>query len=91
MAPEAFAYYVPSLLVGTILDPDFRDMAFDGILPHNQRRAPRGEWWTRFAATFTDPQRAAVRAFLTFEKRAVGFTFDLVDEELVGIAENLWA
>ena len=90
LVPKALAYYVPSFLIGAILEPDFRDLAFGAILPNNQWRRPRGEWWMSFAAAFTDPQRVAIRTFLAYERKADGFTFDLVDEELVSAAENLW-
>lgn len=91
MAPKAFAYYVPSLLVGALSEPDLRDMAFEAVLPDNRWRRPQGEWWMSFATTFTVPQRAAVRAFLAYERKADGFTFSLVDEEQVSAAEGVWA
>jgi hypothetical protein len=91
VVPKTFAYYVPSLLVGVISEPDFRDLALEAILPDNRWRSPRGEWWTSFAATFTNPQRQAIRAFLAFQREAAAFTFDLADEDLVSAAEKVWA
>ena len=91
MIPETFAYYVPSFLVGAISEPGFRDLAYEAILPHNRYRVPRGEWWARFESAFTGPQRTALRAFLAFQRKAASFTFDMVDEELVGTAEKIWA
>ena len=91
MLPRTFAYYVPSFLVGAISEPDFRDWAFEAVLPSNRQRLPRGAWWPSFVAAFGEPQRAAIRAFLLHERNALGKAFDLVDEELVGAAETVWA
>jgi len=45
LIPATFAYYLPSLLTGSILDPAFRDWAFEAILPANRQRKPKGDWW----------------------------------------------
>jgi hypothetical protein len=90
VVPKTFAYYVPSFLVGVVSEPEFRDLAFEAILPNNREHRPRGEWWMSFAAAFTDPQRAAMKAFLVFQREAAR-TFDMVDEELASAAENIWA
>jgi hypothetical protein len=91
MLPRTFAYYVPAFLVGAISEADFRDWALEAILPSNRWRRPRGAWWTSFVAAISDPQRAAIRAFLVYERTALSEAFDMVDEELIGAAETVWA
>jgi hypothetical protein len=91
IAPQTFAFYVPSFLVGGIAEPEFRDLALEAILPNNRWRVPRGEWWASFAAAFTDPQRKAIKSFLAFQRKATNLDFNSTDEELVSAAENVWA
>jgi hypothetical protein len=90
VVPKTFAYYVPSFLVGVISQPEFRHLALEAILPSNREHRPRGEWWSSFAAAFTNPQRAAMKAFLASQKEAA-CTSDMVDKQLVVAAENVWA
>jgi len=90
LVPKTFAYYVPSFLVGVLREPEFRYLALEAIIPFNRQHRPRGEWWLSFADAFSDPQRAALKAFLVCQKEAAS-TFDMVDEELVGVAERIWS
>ena len=89
VVPQAFAYYVPSFLVGAMSEPDFLDWALEAVIPDNQLHTPRGEWWFSFADAFSDQQRAALKAFLTIQRGSA--SLDIVAEELVGIAEKIWS
>jgi hypothetical protein len=91
LAPQTFAYYVPSFLAGAIAQPAFRDLALEAILPNNRRQSPRGEWWASFAVAFSVPQRKAIKAFIAFQKTTAVKSADAVDEALVGAAEVVWA
>jgi hypothetical protein len=87
--PATFAYYVPSFLVGAISEPAFRDWAFEAVLPSNQQRKPKGEWWSEYIEAFSDQQRIAIKSFLVYHRR-VKPLIDPVEEELLSTAEVLW-
>ena len=89
LAPAAFAYYTPSFLVGVVPQPEFMDLALEAILPSNRQRKPRGEWWSMYADSFTPPQRAALQAFLAYQREA-SHLLDVMDEELIRTAEAIW-
>lgn len=63
--PLSFSYYLPSLLVSSIEDGDF-DYSIDALLPSNQRREPRGDWWRKFSESLNSMQRRAIRQFLRY-------------------------
>jgi hypothetical protein len=89
LAPQAFAYYAPSFLIGASSESEFLYLALEAILPSNQDHKPRGDWWFSFSAAFTSAQRAAVQAFLAAQ-RDTGRSLDMVDEELISSAERVW-
>lgn len=64
--PAAFLYYLPSLFLGVLQDPRYMDFALDCMVPFNQKRVRRGEWWEIFEASITDAQRKAGFAFLQY-------------------------
>ena len=62
--PNAFRYYLPSLLVGVLRDIAYVDWALEAILPANRKRRPKGKWWQEFSEGISVKQRAAICAFL---------------------------
>ena len=90
MPPMTFAYYVPSFLVGVLSEPEWLYWALEAIIPFNKEHKPRGEWWFSFAEAFTGPQRAALHAFLAYQRDATT-PLSLQDEELIRAAETIWA
>lgn len=69
LTPRAFFYYLPSILIASLEGPDYLDWGVRALLPHNQRRQPRGEWWSEFFSLFSEAQRQLVRDYL---REAVG-------------------
>jgi hypothetical protein len=90
MQPAVFAYYVPSYLMLSISDQSWLDWALEAIVPFNKDHTPRGQWWFSFADALAGPQRAALRAFLEYQRDAVA-PLSLVHEELITVAETVWA
>lgn len=86
--PGTFAYYVPSVLIDTVSEPTFVDLALEAIVPFNRQHSPRGDWWFSFAAAFDDPQRQAIRDFLAALRQA---PLGGGDEKLVSVADAIWA
>ncbi len=89
--PNAFAYYVPSILIATLPEPAFFDLALEAILPSNQQRHPRGDWWLSFGEAFSEPQRQAIRGFAVELRTSRSETFDLTARELISAVETIWA
>jgi Family of unknown function (DUF6714) len=65
MTDRALAYFLPSLMIGGIAADD-TEYALDLLLPDNQRWEPGGPRWDAFIGVFDNPQRDAIRSFLTF-------------------------
>jgi len=90
MTPTSFAYYAPSLLLAAISEPAFLDWALEAILPPNQQRVPKGDWWLGYVEAFTDRQRLAIRSYLAHQRHTLSSS-DVVGEELLNVADRLWA
>jgi len=88
MRPDSFAYYLVSILHGSLATDGAFALALDAMLPSNQRHVPKGAWWTAFSGTFTVAQRTAISAYLQF----VGAQADADDEigNLVNAAQLLY-
>lgn len=86
--PGTFAYYLPSILIGTLLEPTFVDLALEAIVPNNQQHRPRGDWWFSFTEAFDNHQRRAIRDFLAALREG---PLEIRDEELLSVAETIWA
>jgi hypothetical protein len=90
MLPYVFAYYVPSFLVGALVEPEWLCWALEAVIPFNKYHEPRGEWWFSFVKALTDPQRGALQSFLIHQRHHFG-SLDIIDEELLSVAEAIWA
>ena len=64
VTPNAFQYFVPSLLLGSIREPEFLNYGLEAILPNNQKRIEKGDWWFDFRARFSNGQVRVVQEFL---------------------------
>jgi hypothetical protein len=62
--PNAFRYYLPSLLVGALQETGYLDWALESILPAGRKRHTTGKWWTDFWRGFSEQQREAICAYL---------------------------
>lgn len=89
MAPEAFKYYVPSLLVSVTDTQDYLDWGVRGLLPHNKDRRPRNGDWESFRCLFSRAQECCVRKFLEEARRNPNASSEV--RSLVEIAlHGLW-
>jgi hypothetical protein len=62
--PDAFRYYLPSLLAGVLQDIGYLDWALEALLPSGQKgRTDRPEW-VSFWQSFSEQQRNAVHSWL---------------------------
>ena len=62
--PQAFHYYVPSILIASLQNPNYLDWGLDSVLPKNKHHVPRGDWWKEYRSCFTSEQENVVREFL---------------------------
>jgi hypothetical protein len=80
--PDAFRYYLPSLLVGVLADIGYVDWAVECLLPAgSQRRTDRKEW-TEFRDGLSEKQRDAIRAYLTGVRSMLGNPVNPADQHL---------
>ena len=90
LEPEAFLYYVPSLLIGVYQCPEYLNFAVEGIIPDNQARRPRGEWWMEFSLNVSEAQKMAFAAFL-MDIRPLYPEAESAIRADVEVAEGLWS
>jgi len=89
--PDAFRYYVPSLLVGALQDSGYLDWALECLLPAGrQRRIGRLEW-AQFHDGFSAAQRHAIRVYLEGLRSMLKESADPVVRHLIGEAEAVWS
>jgi hypothetical protein len=62
--PNAFRYYLPSLLIGGLSDLGYIDWPLESLLPTGRKRRITGKWWQEFWTGFSDEQKDVVRAYL---------------------------
>jgi hypothetical protein len=65
MTPESFFYYLPSILIHAFLHADYNDWGVRALLPHNQDRIEKGDWWKRFVQLFSREQKVLVCGYLS--------------------------
>jgi hypothetical protein len=91
LEPRTFLYYLPSLLVGSLPDPEFIDWALEAMLPNNQNRIPRGKWWNEFAHAVSLNQRKALSAYASHIRLTIWDRIGLANQALVDAAEIVWS
>ena len=77
LKPQAFHYYLPSLLTGVMDNPDYFDWGVSALLPNNKNHERKGVWWIEYESLFNAPQRRAMMIF-----------FDYIEEESDGLNES---
>ena len=90
LEPAAFAYYLPSVLVGVFSDLGYREFAINAVLPFNQDRRPRDAWWFAFVASLSPAQRTAIARFPAAAREALGATLDEWTEMELSTVQALW-
>jgi hypothetical protein len=88
--PDAFRYYLPSLLIGALHEHEYLDWALECLLPAGRKRRTTGKWWTDFSAGFSEQQREVVRAYLKGVRSMLGDSIDPVNQQLLEEAEVVW-
>lgn len=63
MLPEAFHYYLPSILCASLNNKNYIERGLESILPNNQRRKPKSDWWKKYISCFNAEQKKMVRAY----------------------------
>jgi hypothetical protein len=66
MTPDSFRYYIPSLMIACLTNNLAFEMAIDSLLPSNQKRIPKGEWWENFQSGFNPDQIETIKSLLNF-------------------------
>jgi len=64
MSPRAFHYYLPSLLLGVLEEGSYIDWGLKAVLPQNQSREPRSDWWKDYVACFNLKQRRFIQEYI---------------------------
>ncbi|MBV9978468.1 DUF6714 family protein [Bradyrhizobium sp.] len=88
--PNAFRYFLPSLLVSGLGQPEYIDWALEAILPPGRNRRTTGNWWKEFSEGFSVEQRETVCSFLKFTRAQLWDSLDLADQQRIRDAEFVW-
>lgn len=62
--PKSFHYYVPSILLLSLSSDNYIDWGLKAIVPDNQSRSPKGEWWLEYFACFSDDKKKFVQEYV---------------------------
>jgi hypothetical protein len=88
--PNAFRYYLPSLLVGGLQEAGYIDWALESILPAGRKRRPTGKWWKEFAEGFSEKQRVAICTYLTGIRLLLWDSIGSANQQMICDAEAIW-
>jgi hypothetical protein len=91
LEPRTFVYYLPSLLVGALFEPDFIDWALEGIIPFNKHRVPRGKWWNEFARAISPDQRKALSTYISHIQLTIWDLIGPGNQVLAHEAQAIWS
>jgi hypothetical protein len=69
ITPQAFHYYLPSLLTSVIDDPGYFDWGVSALLPYNKNHVRKNTWWMEYESLFNEPQRQAIMSFLSYVEK----------------------
>lgn len=61
---NAFRYYLPSLLIGSLADIDYAGWTMECLLPAGRARKTTGDWWQAFFGGFSQEQHVVIRQYL---------------------------
>jgi hypothetical protein len=88
--PEAFRYYLPSLLVGVLQDIRYLDWALESLLPSGQKRRTDRPEWMNFRESFSEKQRQAMHSYLKGVRSMTSESTDPVAQHLFDELEPIW-
>jgi len=91
LAPAAFAYYLPSILLGAHLDFDFAGDALEAIIPYNKHHVPRGSWWFEFVDRVSPKQREVLSRFLQDLRLRAWDEIGPANQHFWNIADSIWS
>lgn len=90
MTPTAFLYYLPSLIMASLIDDGDTQVALECMAPAGHEHKPKGTWWPELMEIVTPNQVAAIMEYLNFVAAGRGAkNYDTTDE-LLDIALRLW-
>lgn len=72
ITPQAFHYYLPSLLAGVIDDSGYFDWGVSALLPYNKNHVRKSTWWTEYESLFSTSQRQVMMSFLGYVEKESG-------------------
>jgi uncharacterized protein DUF6714 len=96
LEPVTFLYYLPSLLIGVMEQPEEIELALEAIIPPGRDRKPKRLWWRDLIETISLEQCKAIRAFVAHIRDHVlqshkWRTFSITAAEaLTSEAETFW-
>ena len=90
--PDAYRYYLPSLLVGVLQDSGYLDWALESLLPAGRKRRTDRKEWSEFWDGLSDKQREAIRSYLKSVRSMLGDPADAADHhrQLLDEATVIW-
>ncbi|WP_407149154.1 DUF6714 family protein [Bradyrhizobium sp. ORS 86] len=88
--PNAFRYYLPSLLVGGLSDFGYIDWPLECLLPAGRKRRTTGNWWQDFWTGFTEQQMDAVQAYLIGVRSMLRESVHLSELHFIDEAHLIW-
>lgn len=88
--PDAFRYYLPSLLVGVLQDVRYLDWALEALLPAGRRHRTDRPGWKEFWGGCSETQRDAIRSYLRQVRAMLGATAAPVERHLLDELEMIW-
>ena len=87
---DASRYYLPSLLVGGLIDFGFIDWPLECLLPAGRKRRTDRKWWQDFCSGFTEEQKDAIRLYLIGVRSMLEQSVDLGELHLIDEAQVFW-
>lgn len=64
MSPQAFKYYLPSILISSANNISYLDWGLKALLPDNAKYLPKGVWWQSYYQLFENGQRQEICLYL---------------------------
>ncbi|WP_407157300.1 hypothetical protein [Bradyrhizobium sp. STM 3557] len=88
--PDAFRYYLPSLLLGVLDDSGYLDWALECLLPAGRRRRTDRAEWTDFWNGFSVQQLEAIRSYFRGIRSILGASMGPANQHLYDEIEAIW-
>ncbi|CCE10201.1 hypothetical protein BRAS3843_410030 [Bradyrhizobium sp. STM 3843] len=88
--PDAFRYYLPSLLVGVLSDIGYLDCVLECLLPAGRKRRTDRPEWLQFWDGLSETQRDTIRCYLKTVRSMCGEPAGPVVQHLFDEIEAVW-